>query len=65
MWGRFMERLLAETKVQERFTEHGLRARCASDAESLARAQQLLAHADSATTNRIYRRKPERVKPLR
>lgn len=65
MWGRFMERLLAETKVQERFTEHDLRAKCASDADSLVHAQQLLAHADSTTTNRIYRRKPERVKPLR
>jgi len=29
------------------------------------RAQQLLAHADSATTPRIYRRKPERAKPLK
>lgn len=65
MWGRFMDRVLAETKVSERFTEHDLRAKCASDAESLAHAQQLLAHADSATTNRIYRRKPERVKPIR
>jgi integrase len=65
MWQRFMGRVLAETKVRERFTEHDLRAKCASDAASLAHAQQLLAHADSATTNRIYRRKPERVKPLR
>ena len=65
MWQRFMDRVLAETKIKERFTEHDLRAKCASDAESLAHAQQLLAHADSATTQRIYRRRPERVKPLR
>lgn len=65
MWQRFMDRVLAETKVKERFTEHDLRAKCASDAETLAHAQQLLAHADSATTQRIYRRKPERVKPLK
>jgi len=65
MWQRFMDRVLTETKVKERFTEHDLRAKCASDAETLEHAQQLLAHADSATTNRIYRRKPERVKPLR
>jgi integrase len=65
MWQRFMDRVLAETEVNERFTEHDLRAKCASDAESLAHAQQLLAHASSATTKRIYRRKPERVKPLR
>lgn len=65
MWQRFMARVLFETKVNQRFTEHDLRAKCASDTDSLAHAQQLMAHADSATTNRIYRRKPERVKPLR
>lgn len=26
MWGRFVERVLKETKVTERFTEHDLRA---------------------------------------
>lgn len=65
MWGRFMNRVLAETKVKARFTEHDLRAKCASDAETLEHAQQLLAHADSATTRRVYRRRPERVKPLK
>ncbi len=65
MWGRFMERLLAETKIVERFTEHDLRAKCASDAATLEHARALLAHADSRTTERVYRRKPERVKPLR
>jgi integrase len=65
MWQRFMDRVLAETEVKERFTEHDLRAKCASDAQSLEHAQQLLAHATSATTKRIYRRRPERVKPLR
>lgn len=65
MWQRFMDRVLAETKAKERFTEHDLRAKCASDAGSLTHAQQLLAHADSATTQRIYRRRPERVRPLK
>ena len=65
MWGRFMQRVLAETKVVERFTEHDLRAKCASDAETLEHARALLAHADSRTTDRIYRRKAEKVKPLR
>lgn len=50
--------------VTERFTEHDLPAKCASEAETLVHAQQLLARADSATTQRIYRRRPERVKPL-
>lgn len=64
MWQRFMERILKETKVKIRFTEHDLRAKCASDAQTLEHAQALLTHADSATTKRIYRRRPERVMPL-
>jgi integrase len=66
MWQRFMDRVLTETKViiKERFTEHDLRAKCASDAATLEQARALLAHADARTTDRIYRRKPERVKPL-
>jgi integrase len=63
MWQKFMARVLRETKITERFTEHDLRAKVGSDAESLERAQQLLAHADAATTKRVYRRKPERIKP--
>jgi integrase len=65
VWQRFMTRLLKETKIKERFTEHDLRAKCASDAETLGRAQQLLGHADSKITERVYRRKPEIVRPLR
>jgi integrase len=65
MWQRFIARVLKETKVKESFTEHDMRAKCASDAETLEHAQRLLAHADSKITNRVYRRKPERVKPLR
>lgn len=65
LWRGFMGRVLKETKVTERFTEHDLRAKCASDAETLAHAQQLMTHADSKITERVYRRKPEMVKPLR
>jgi integrase len=65
MWQRFMKRVMAETKVTERFTEHDLRAKCASDAKTLEHARALLAHADSRITERVYRRKPERVQPLR
>jgi integrase len=64
MWQRFMTRVLSETKVAERFTEHDLRAKCASDAASLDHARALLSHADSRVTNAVYRRRPERVKPL-
>lgn len=65
MWYRFMERLLAETEVKERFTEHDLRAKVGSDAESDERARALLSHANTAMTRKAYRRKAEVVKPLR
>ncbi|MFM0155690.1 integrase [Paraburkholderia sediminicola] len=65
LWRNFMARVLKETKVTERFTEHDIRAKTASDADTLEHAQALLSHADSRTTKRIYRRKAERVKPLR
>ena len=63
MWQRFMKRILEETEVTERFSEHDLRAKCASDAENLQHAQKLLSHTDSRTTKQIYMRKPDRVKP--
>jgi integrase len=63
MWQRFMDRVHNETDVAERFTEHDLRAKCASNAETLEHARALLAHADARTTQAIYRRKPERVAP--
>lgn len=65
LWGNFMKRVIEETKVTERFTEHDIRAKAASDADTLEQAQALLSHADSKTTRRIYRRKPEKVKPVR
>ncbi|NKF21528.1 integrase [Solimonas sp. C16B3] len=64
MWARFMGRVLAETAVKERFTEHDLRAKVASDADTLERARALLSHVDDRITRRVYRRKPERVTPL-
>ena len=63
MWQRFMVRVLEETEVKEHFTEHDMRAKVASDAETLEHATALLAHADSKTTKKFYRRKPELVKP--
>ena len=65
IWQKFMSRVLAETNITERFTEHDLRAKVGSDAESLERAKQLLAHSDSKLTERVYRRKAEKIKPAR
>ena len=64
VWGRFVERVMKETKVSRRFTEHDFRAKAASDADTADHARALLSHADINTTNRVYRRKPESVKPL-
>jgi len=65
LWRGFMARVMTETKITERFTEHDLRAKCASDAQTLEHAQQLLSHADSKITKRVYRRKAEVINPLR
>ncbi|SCU73460.1 hypothetical protein CNECB9_1150004 [Cupriavidus necator] len=45
MWRGFMDRVLAETKVTEKFMEHDIRAKVSSDAESVEHARALLLHA--------------------
>lgn len=44
---------------------HDLRKKAGSDADSLQHAAALLAHEDEATTRRVYRVKPEPVRPVR
>ncbi|GAB3628075.1 integrase [Pandoraea terrae] len=65
LWRNFMDRVMTETKVTVPFNEHDIRAKVASDAESVEHARALLSHADSKTTERVYRRKAERVNPLK
>jgi integrase len=65
MWQRFMTRLLKETAVKERFTEHDLRGKVGSDEISVERASDLLGHANHEITKRHYRRKTEVIKPVR
>ena len=65
LWQRFMDKVLAETKVAERFQERDLRAKVASDSDSLVEASERLGHADTAITQRVYRRKPVRIQPLK
>lgn len=49
----------------ERFTEHDLRAKVASDV-SLERAKELLGHtSNSHTTERVYRRKIQQIEPAK
>ena len=49
----------------ERFTEHDLRAKVASDSEDLATAQDRLQHQSASTTNKVYRRAPVKVTVLK
>jgi integrase len=65
LWQYFIARLNANREKPIRFTEHDLRAKAGSDADSPERAKSLLTHADLRTTERFYRRKPEIIKPLR
>ena len=64
LWQRFMDKVLAETNVADRFQERDLRAKVASDSDSLIEASERLGHADTGITQRVYRRKPTRVQPL-
>lgn len=59
VWQRFMKKVLTDTKVKERFTEHDLRAKNASDEEDEGKASKRMDHSSQSTTNRVYRRKAE------
>lgn len=61
IWGRYMNKAIEDKLIAERFTFHDLRAKSGSDHESGAQ----LGHQDPRTTNRVYRRKPRKVTPLR
>jgi integrase len=60
-----MDKVLAETKVTERFQERDLRAKVATDSESLVEASQRLGHSDTAITQRVYRRRPVVIEPVK
>jgi len=64
LWGRFMDKVMTQTTVTDRFQERDLRAKVASESDSLLEASERLGHASTETTKRIYRRKPVRVSPL-
>ena len=64
IWKRFMNKAIEKTALKERFTEHDLRAKVASDAGA-EHARLLLGHANIEITERIYRRKAEVIKPTR
>lgn len=59
-----MQRVMDETDLKEKFTDHDIRAKVGSDAIDTARASKILAHADAKTTERSYRRKPVKLDPV-
>jgi len=63
-WQRLMTKAL-KNGLKERFTFHDLRAKSASDAATDEEAAARLNHASTATTKRVYRRKPRRAQALR
>jgi hypothetical protein len=65
MWQKAMARALAQTKLEEKFTEHDLCAKSASDVETDEEAARLRGHLDVATTVKTYRRKSVTVLPVR
>jgi integrase len=64
LWQRYMDKVLRDTPVTDRFQERDLRAKVASDSATLAEASERLGHSDTAITRRVYRRKPVVVSPL-
>lgn len=66
VWQRFMRRVMKETEITERFTDHDIRAKSLTDVATEQHAQELGAHADPATTRRIYRRaRIEKTRPVK
>lgn len=64
LWKRAMDKAL-KGKLEERFSDHDLRAKVGSDAEDLRRAQEILMHSSAQTTQRHYRRKPTNITPIK
>jgi integrase len=62
-WDRTMAKAL-KNGLTERFHFHDLRAKSASD-DDLQTASNRLGHGNVSTTERYYRRAPEKVRPLR
>lgn len=59
IWQRYMKKALANTKLKERFTEHDLRAKVATDSENIEQARKRLGHTSSVLTKKVYDRKAE------
>src|SRR3990167_3213332 len=65
LWQKTIILAVKKEKIKERFTFHDIRAKSASDSETTQLASELLGHSDSALTNRVYRRKETKVRPIK
>tara|TARA_R110001599_G_scaffold323498_1_gene534995 strand:+ start:1951 stop:2988 length:1038 start_codon:yes stop_codon:yes gene_type:complete len=63
IWQRHMKKALAGTALEERFTDHDLRAKVGSDLDTDTQAVDLLAHSSPQVTKKHYRRKGSKVTP--
>lgn len=67
-WHRLMQKAVKPHEdgspplLAEVFTFHDLRAKRASDAEDIMEANEVMAHDDLKTTQKVYRRKPRRAR---
>jgi hypothetical protein len=64
-WQRAMKRALERTELVEKFTEHDICAKTASDAETVEIAAKMRGHLNTSTTDKVYRRLPQKVMPLK
>lgn len=65
LWQRLMSKATNGDEGIDHFQFRDLRRKSASDTVNLDVAQRRLGHASSAITERVYRVKPNKVKPLR
>lgn len=64
IWQRQKTKALEAGVIGENFIDSDIRAKAATDTD-IAHAQQLLGHGSQRTTRAHYRRKPEKVRPLK
>lgn len=65
LWDRWRRRALAAKVIVQNFNDTDIRAASSADVESLEEAARLLGHASPQTTQRHYRRRPAKVRPIR
>ena len=63
IWQRNMKKALAKTQLLEKFTDHDLRAKVASDLDTDEEASALLAHSSLQITRKHYRLRGQKVAP--